>query len=120
MCPPDTEQADQADQTVVLRRIAVRKVLSLPMEQCIIMSPQHFEQEEFESPFAHMLALVLVLAEPGECELANTGPHALDQLRQIWCVRAAVHPAPGIHVTRHVEHIADVSNLWRSKPGSNT
>ena len=63
-----------------------------------------------EAPFAHVLALVLVLTEPRENEITNTCPDTLKEALEIRSCRLAMSLAPWLRVPLHMEDVTDVSD----------
>ena len=82
-------------------------------EDGAVVGPTHLLQEELETPLAHVFALVLVLTEPSESELAHTCSDTLQKILQIRSMRAAMDLAPRVSVPCHVEEVADVSDRRR-------
>ena len=79
--------------------LAVRQVRGIAVEDGVVVCPAHLLEKELESPLAHVLALVFVLAEPRKRELAHARPDATHERLQVRRVGAAMHLAPCNRVT---------------------
>ena len=92
---------------------AVCEVGRVALEYCfvVVVCCAHLLEEKFEAPLTHVLALVLVLAEPCECKLADTGADILYIWTEVRRLRITVYHAPSIDVASHVENVADVMYL---------
>ena len=83
------------------------------LQNSIIVGRTHLLEKILEAPFAHMLALVLVLTEPRESKFTNTRPDTLKEALEIRSCRVAMNLAPRIRVPLHMEDVTDVSDPRR-------
>ena len=68
-------------------------------EDLAVVRADHLQQEKIEPKSAHVFGLMLVSAEPCECEFAHTCSKLFEQRLELLRARIAMFFAPLIHVT---------------------